>query len=294
MEHIKFPENSPSLIVIPSNKEGTGFLKYCYDERYLKGKATEEQFDSVVENCAKIAAKAYSKKRVMDKNSIGRNEITAISVASLFMFAYLLLLLIAGDSDEATLHYVSYIFMVPSLIIMIVLMIMNWMKSIKYFITFEEITKADLDMYFTKINNEFYFSRGLEWSTAQLGHFWIELRIKEPNVIENDDISKQPFESNTKFERKESEENRLQDDLEDDEEDKNDNSNSEQSDHSKKLSNRSKIHNVVAPPMSMVGLADRPSTKKMVAESISDDDSKDQSHEVFEINQDDKDFENFK
>jgi len=28
MEHIKFPENSPSLIVIPSNKEGTGFLKY--------------------------------------------------------------------------------------------------------------------------------------------------------------------------------------------------------------------------------------------------------------------------
>lgn len=49
MEHIKFPENSPKLIVIPSNKEGTGFLKYCFDERYLKGKITEEEFDHVVE-----------------------------------------------------------------------------------------------------------------------------------------------------------------------------------------------------------------------------------------------------
>lgn len=61
MEHIKFPENSPSLIVIPSNKEGTGFLKYWYDERHLKGKITEEEFDNTVEIAAKISAKAYSK-----------------------------------------------------------------------------------------------------------------------------------------------------------------------------------------------------------------------------------------
>jgi len=60
MEHIKFPENSPNMIVIPSNKEGTGFLKYCYDERHLKGKISEEDFDKAVEACAKIAAKAYS------------------------------------------------------------------------------------------------------------------------------------------------------------------------------------------------------------------------------------------
>lgn len=71
MEHIKFPENSGSIIVIPSNKEGTGFLKYCYDERHLKGKIGEEEFDSVVEKAAKISAKAYSKKRVMDKSGMG-------------------------------------------------------------------------------------------------------------------------------------------------------------------------------------------------------------------------------
>ena len=90
MEHIKFPENSSNLIVIPSNKEGTGFLKYCYDERYLKSRITEEQFDSVVETCAKIAAKAYSKKRIMDKRGIGRQVCTLISLSTIFMFVYLL------------------------------------------------------------------------------------------------------------------------------------------------------------------------------------------------------------
>jgi hypothetical protein len=74
MEHIKFPENSPALIVIPSNKEGTGFLKYCYDERHLKGSITEEEFDTVVENAARISAKAYSKKRIMDKRGISKNN----------------------------------------------------------------------------------------------------------------------------------------------------------------------------------------------------------------------------
>lgn len=73
MEHIKFPENSPFLIVIPSNKEGTGFLKYCFDERHLKGSITEEEFDNVVENSAKLSAKAYSKKRIMDKRGISKN-----------------------------------------------------------------------------------------------------------------------------------------------------------------------------------------------------------------------------
>lgn len=41
MENLVFPENSPELIVIPSNRKGTGFIKSCYDPRYLKGIMTE-------------------------------------------------------------------------------------------------------------------------------------------------------------------------------------------------------------------------------------------------------------
>lgn len=75
----------------------------------------------------------------------------------------------------------------------------NWCTSVKYFITFEEITKTDLDNYFDKINREKHLENGIEWSTAQLGHFWIEWRIKYPN------------------EYKESEENRLKDDYDENE-----------------------------------------------------------------------------
>ena len=36
MDNMLFPENCNSLVIIPSNKEGTGFLNHCYDERFLK------------------------------------------------------------------------------------------------------------------------------------------------------------------------------------------------------------------------------------------------------------------
>ena len=32
MDHMLFPENGPTLVIVPSNKQGTGFLNYCYDE----------------------------------------------------------------------------------------------------------------------------------------------------------------------------------------------------------------------------------------------------------------------
>ena len=41
MENLVFPKNSPSLVVIPSNSKGTGFIKSCYDPRFLKGIMSE-------------------------------------------------------------------------------------------------------------------------------------------------------------------------------------------------------------------------------------------------------------
>lgn len=221
MEHIKFPENSPSLIVIPSNKEGTGFLKYCYDERHLKGKITEEEFDNIVEAAAKISAKASSKKRIMDKKGIGRPYAGMISLCFLMSLSYIFLMLAAAHAESEVLHYLGYVLLIPSLIMMIFISIKNVTTNIKQFITFEEITKNDLDNYFEKINRETYSKRSLEWATAQLGHFWIELRIKNPNTRATLEEKPQPKNNafvrnsssskNSEIERQESEENRLVD-----------------------------------------------------------------------------------
>lgn len=163
MEHIKFPENSPFLIVIPSNKEGTGFLKYCFDERHLKGSITEEEFDNVVENSAKLSAKAYSKKRIMDKRGISKNICGIMMLWTLSIFGYYAMLIASADLDTSSLHYLSYLFVMPAMIWMVILLFMNWHKNEKYFITFEEITKNDLDTYFEKINREKFKEKGLEW-----------------------------------------------------------------------------------------------------------------------------------
>ena len=58
---------------------------------------------------------------------------------------------------------------------------------------------------------------GLEWCTAQLGHFWIELRIKSPHRGSNQKknafikTNKEKSNESEEIERQESEENRLVD-----------------------------------------------------------------------------------
>ncbi len=70
MKALQFPENSPNLVVIPSNEKGTGFLRTCYDEAILKGILTQEEFQNVVDKASKVVAKVYSKKRLADTAGI--------------------------------------------------------------------------------------------------------------------------------------------------------------------------------------------------------------------------------
>jgi len=48
------------MVIVPSNKEGTGFLNHCYDDQYLPGFITEKEFNATVMLCSRIAARAYS------------------------------------------------------------------------------------------------------------------------------------------------------------------------------------------------------------------------------------------
>lgn len=295
MEHIKFPENSPSLIVIPSNKEGTGFLKYCYDERHLKGKIREDEFDKVVETCAKIAAKAYSTKRVMDRKGIGKVTGGIIALSALMTLAHVMLMLAAADAESDLLHYLSYFLLGPSFIAMTVITFKNWFKNVRTFITFEEITKNNLDNYFDKINRDKFIANGLEWGTAQLGHFWIELRIKHPRqeaFVQDVPVSKK---AQANFHRQVSEENRLMDDNDEPEEKLSSRRSdlSELSDQIKKSHHRSASNSRFQ----------KSNDSKIAAESISDDDqdgteqkefSRVTKTEAFQLYEDEKDFENFK
>ena len=62
MDMMLFPQNSKKMVIVPSNKEGTGFLNHCYDKQYLKGYITEKEFNAIILICSRIAAKTYSRK----------------------------------------------------------------------------------------------------------------------------------------------------------------------------------------------------------------------------------------
>ena len=60
MDLMLFPQNCKKMVIVPSNKEGTGFLNHCYDKQFLNGFITEKEFNAIVLICSRIAAKAYS------------------------------------------------------------------------------------------------------------------------------------------------------------------------------------------------------------------------------------------
>ena len=49
MNSIKFPQNSQSLVVIPSNEKGTGFLRTCYSKEILDSIMDQEEFQAIVD-----------------------------------------------------------------------------------------------------------------------------------------------------------------------------------------------------------------------------------------------------
>ena len=59
MDLMLFPKNSPEMVIIPSNSEGTGFLNHCYDQKNLKGYLSDMEFNAIVLICSRTAAEVY-------------------------------------------------------------------------------------------------------------------------------------------------------------------------------------------------------------------------------------------
>lgn len=156
MDNMLFPENCETLVIVPSNKEGTGFLNHCYDEKYLKDFIAEKDFNSIVLICSKLAAKCYSKKRILDKKGVDKIVKYILTVATLLAIISLFTVLegFIGGEDK-TLLYFSHVLIAPSLIAVFVISIINWKQKVVRPITFNEMVKLDLDGLFSKINIDF-------------------------------------------------------------------------------------------------------------------------------------------
>lgn len=137
MDHMLFPENGPTLVIVPSNKQGTGFLNHCYDEQYLKDHITEKEFNAVVMIASKLASKCYAKKKILDKRGVDPKMKFVLSLATLMAIASLWTVYESfNNGDNKILLYVSHVLISVSLLSVFVSLVVNWMSKVVPPVTF--------------------------------------------------------------------------------------------------------------------------------------------------------------
>lgn len=108
---------------------------------------------------SKIAARAYSKKKILDKQGINPKIKFFLIIFSLAAVAALMIILVniinSNPNSNMPLLVLSHLMLAPSLFGMYIVALYNWKSEVKKAITFNEMVKNDLDHFFAKINVEF-------------------------------------------------------------------------------------------------------------------------------------------
>jgi hypothetical protein len=91
------PESTPSLIVVPMNKTGDGYLVSSYDSRFLKGKMSKAEFQHITTEISRITAHAYSENRVVDLGKVPRKLVWMLVFSYIISVVVLILTFIAVD-----------------------------------------------------------------------------------------------------------------------------------------------------------------------------------------------------
>jgi len=178
MDMMLFPQNCKKMCIVPSNKEGTGFLNHCYDKAYLVGFITEKEFNAIVLICSRIAARAYSQKQLIDRQKTSQEMIFYIGMSTFIAFCGIILLTFSAVYSSAVIDYCASILLAPSILMVFGINIYTWKKGQPDPLTFNKMVKEDLDDVFKKINTyyETRTNQGTKWQTID-GHFWVEIHM---------------------------------------------------------------------------------------------------------------------
>ena len=181
MESLQIPENSEKLVTIKSNKQSTGFLKTCYDTKYLPSQISQPEFDKVIERSSKLIACSYMKKRNSDVAHVSKGTYSMFVLCFLLTIAAFAVLVYGTKTKSMVIYIAGFSLAAAALIITLTISAINWFKRNQKFVNFEDDAYIELRRLFNSIN-EHYQKRGLFWSTMH-GHYWIELHLKTNGSI---------------------------------------------------------------------------------------------------------------
>eukprot|EP00356_Strombidium_inclinatum_P008424 CAMPEP_0170497596 /NCGR_PEP_ID=MMETSP0208-20121228/25153_1 /TAXON_ID=197538 /ORGANISM="Strombidium inclinatum, Strain S3" /LENGTH=283 /DNA_ID=CAMNT_0010774459 /DNA_START=378 /DNA_END=1229 /DNA_ORIENTATION=- len=185
MDMMLFPANNKKMVIVPSNKEGTGFLNHCYDKQYLTGFISEKEFNAIILICSRITAKAYSKKQIIDRQKTSDKMLWFIALSTFIACVGIILLTISAVYDSTLVDYLASILLAPAILMVFVINIYTWKQGQPDPLTFNKMVKEDLDDLFDRINHyyENKTKQGVKWSTID-GHYWVEIHVDQKKQIE--------------------------------------------------------------------------------------------------------------
>jgi hypothetical protein len=171
------PLSDENVVIIPSNVKGTGFLKNKYKENrpYIGGLITKDDFNTIIEGCAKITAMVYSHNRKKDVEGIRPAVIVALAISTMMLFCFIFLLYYGIRDDNENERIAGFFMLGVSVFITSVIGLINFFSRPDKYTPFKEMVRKALLKYFVNINKE-YGARGLEWDVRD-NHYWIEVKI---------------------------------------------------------------------------------------------------------------------
>ena len=181
---MKVPESTGERVIVRSNNEALGFKFNCYSE-FLNGLVEKKKFDETVMSCQKLCEMVWRMKKKEEGAEYNKNfkHLLYLSVF-LSLLAFLLLILdIYAGSPNLTIP--AIILLAIAAILTILVVVLSLLTE-PMFIDLESEIIGNLREYLETENNNYYRSRGLEW-TVQENFYWLELSInpKKKEIIIN-------------------------------------------------------------------------------------------------------------
>ncbi|CAI2366346.1 unnamed protein product [Moneuplotes crassus] len=175
MEQIPVPNNSSSLIIIPSNEKGSGFLRNGYDYFYCSSFIQKFEFDQTVDALNLQMAKLFSKKRKIDEAEIPKYQCVMLGISAITLLLFLIMVFYVPK--YGTLYSIAtFTACVVSILLIIIISILNVLDIGHEDISFDDMVQKEIPIYLDNINNSKFRKRGFEWYIMP-GHYWLELRI---------------------------------------------------------------------------------------------------------------------
>ncbi|CAI2379103.1 unnamed protein product [Moneuplotes crassus] len=182
---INYPDNSPNLVVIRTNADGTGFpnLREAYEPKYLSGLIGGEEFYQVLEEVSELMNSIYSKKRKMDRQETPL-WYKLVLLLAIFIAVPMMFMAYYALENEFWFMVLTWSLLGTSFILVCGISLINFWNTDN--LAFEDpgtfldrMIQEKVEDYLEKINDtEMYRDNGLEWYLVP-GHYWLELRISK-------------------------------------------------------------------------------------------------------------------